>query len=70
MRMKYYNDTDSLYIDLSEKSSASSLEVLPGIIIDLDEGENIVGIDIDKASEKVNLNTVDIMDMPVKIANR
>ncbi|PIU69094.1 MAG: hypothetical protein COS84_00170 [Armatimonadetes bacterium CG07_land_8_20_14_0_80_40_9] len=26
MKIKYYKDTDSLYIDLSEKSSKESLE--------------------------------------------
>jgi hypothetical protein len=29
--MSYYKDTDSLYIDLSEKPSKESLEVAPGI---------------------------------------
>ena len=50
MKMRYYKDTDSLYIDLSEKSSVESLEVAPGIVVDFDENNNILGIDIDRAS--------------------
>ena len=35
-------DTDSLYIDLSEKPSVESQEVAPGIVVDFDEENNIV----------------------------
>ena len=54
--MKYYKETDSLYIDLSEKSSSESLEVAPGVVVDFDESNNIVGIDIDRASKVLNLS--------------
>ncbi|MBF0344522.1 MAG: DUF2283 domain-containing protein [Nitrospirae bacterium] len=64
VRMKYYNDTDSLYIDLSEKTSVSSFEILPGIVIDFDESDNIAGIDIDKASTIVKLDTMDVVNIP------
>ena len=64
--MKYYDETDSLYIDLSEKPSAESLEVAPGIIVDFDENNNIVGIDIDKASKVLNLSELEISSVPSK----
>lgn len=64
--MKYYSDTDSLYIDLSEKPSAESLEVAPGIVLDFDENNNIVGIDIDRASKVLNLSELDISSIPTK----
>jgi len=66
MRIRYYKDTDSLYIDLSEKSSKESLEVAPGIVVDFDENNNIVGIDIDRASQVLNLSQVEISDFPSK----
>jgi len=66
MRIKYYKDTDSLYIDLSEKSSKESLEVTPGIVIDFDENNNITGIDIDRASQILNLSQFEISDFPSK----
>jgi uncharacterized protein YuzE len=55
MKVKYYSDTDSLYIDLSEKTSAESIEVAPGVVLDLDENNNVVGIDIDHASKILSL---------------
>ena len=64
--MRYYKDTDSLYIDLSEKSSVESLEVAPGIVVDFDENKNIVGIDIDRASQILNLSELEISSIPSK----
>ena len=64
--MRYYKDTDSLYIDLSEKSSAESLEIVPGIVVDFDENNNIVGIDIDRASQILNLSELEISSIPSK----
>ena len=66
MKIKYYGDTDSLYIDLSEKTSAESLEVAPGIVVDFDENNNIVGIDIDHASKILNLSDLEITSVPTK----
>lgn len=67
MKIKYYEDTDSLYIDLSEKTSVESLEVAPGIVVDFDENNNIAGIDIDNASKTLNLNNLEIESLPAKI---
>ena len=36
MKLNYYPDTDSLYIELSEKSSIESQEISEGIVIDYD----------------------------------
>jgi len=59
MKLNYYPDTDSLYIELSEKSSTESQEISEGIVIDYDSEGNIVGIDVDNASKKLNKqNTV------------
>jgi len=64
MRIKYYKDTDSLYIDLNEKTSKESLEIAPGIVIDFDENNNIVGIEIDGASRILNLSQFEISNFP------
>lgn len=66
MKMRYYKDTDSFYIDLSERTSTESLEVAPGIVVDFDENNNIVGIDIDRASKILSLSELKIADVPSK----
>ena len=64
MKLNYHRDTDSLYIDLSSKTSASSKEVAQGIVLDFDDLGNLVGIDIDQASKKLNLTTIETQDLP------
>ena len=50
MKLNYYADTDSLYIDLSERASVESREISEGVVVDYDAAGNLVGIDIDNAS--------------------
>ena len=66
MKFHYYPDTDSLYIELSEKPSADSTEVAPGVVLDLDEEGQLVGIDIDHASQIANLSTLEAKSLPVQ----
>lgn len=67
MKLKYYPDTDSLYIDLSEKPSAESREVSEGIVLDYDTQGNLVGIDIDNASKKVQLKELILSKLPSEV---
>ena len=53
MKLNYYSETDSLYIDLTEHPSVESREVSEGIVLDYDAEGNLAGIDIDNASRKV-----------------
>jgi len=65
MKIAYYPDTDSMYIDLSDKVSAESREVSPGIVLDYDDKGNLVGIDIDNASKKISLKELILSKIPV-----
>lgn len=64
MKLKYYPDTDSLYIDLSHRTSVESHEISEGVVLDYDEAGNIVGIDIDNASLKVDLHELMVSKVP------
>jgi len=65
MKFQYYSETDSLYIDLSEKESVDSREVSPGIVLDFDTEGHLVGIDIDHASQVVNLSRLEAENLPI-----
>lgn len=65
MKIAYYPDTDSLYIDRSAAASAESREVAPGVVIDYDDAGNVTGIDIDHASQKLNLHELILSKLPV-----
>jgi uncharacterized protein YuzE len=63
MKLNYYPDTDSLYIDLAERDSVDSREVADGVVLDYDAVGNLVGIDIDHASSKVHLGRLVLQGM-------
>ena len=64
MKLHYYPDTDSLYIDLSSRPSADSREVARGVVLDFDEEGNLVGIDIDHTSKRLDLKTLEAEGLP------
>jgi uncharacterized protein YuzE len=65
MKIAYYPETDSMYIDLSAKASVESKEVSPGVVIDYAANGDIVGIDIDNASIKLDLKELVLNRIPV-----
>ena len=66
MKLRYYPETDSLYIDLSTGTSAESKEVSEGVVLDYDTDGNLVGIDIDNASRKLELNELILSKLPIQ----
>ena len=64
MKIAYYAETDSLYIDLAASPSVESREVSPGVVIDFDRDGNITGIDIDHAS-RLDLGEVALSALPL-----
>ncbi len=66
MKLKYYEETDSLYIDLSERTSVESREVAPGVVLDFDAQGALVGIDIDHASKLLDLTKLETVAVPLK----
>jgi uncharacterized protein YuzE len=67
MKLRYFAETDSLYIDLSSKPSAQSEEVAEGIVLDFDTEGHLVGIDIDNASKKLELSELTLDHLPVHL---
>ena len=68
MKLHYYAETDSLYIDLNSRPSADSREIADGLVIDFDAQGNNAGIDIDRASQKLDLKTLETVSLPAPTA--
>ena len=67
MKFNYFTETDSLYIDLLERPSFESREISEGVVLDYDASGNLVGIDIDNASKKVQLKELILSKLPGKV---
>jgi uncharacterized protein YuzE len=64
MKLHYYPETDSLYIELRDRPGTDVREVGDGIVVDVDANGNPVGIDIDAASKRLDLTTLELIAFP------
>jgi uncharacterized protein YuzE len=64
MKLHYYPETDSLYIELRDQPSAETREIADGLNADFDASGNLVGLDIDGASGKLDLKTLETVALP------
>jgi uncharacterized protein YuzE len=66
MKLRYYPETDSLYIELADRPGAGTQEIGEGVIVDVDEAGDPVGIDIDGASRRLDLSTLEVVPLPTR----
>jgi len=64
MKLHYYPETDSLYIELKSAPGAEAREIVAGPVVDLDANGEVVGFDIDHASRKLDLSKVETIALP------
>jgi uncharacterized protein YuzE len=64
MKLAYHADTDSLYVEFTERPSVESTEIAAGVVVDFDGQGRVVGIDIDNARNKVDLDRVVVSGVP------
>ena len=67
MKLHYYPETDSLYVELKAGPGAETREVTDGLNVDLDSGGEVVGFDIDHASKRFDLSTLETEALPVRV---
>ena len=60
MKLHYYPETDSLYVELKAGPGAETREVVDGLNVDLDDSGEVVGFDID-------LSTLETEALPVRV---
>jgi uncharacterized protein YuzE len=64
MKLNYYAETDSLYIELKAGPGAETREITPGVNADFAADGTIVGLDIDGAS-RLDLSTLETLGVPI-----
>lgn len=64
MKLHYYPETDSLYIELKSGPGTETREIVEGLLVDLDANGDVVGLDIDNASHKLDLSKIETTALP------
>ncbi len=65
MVFEYYPDSDMLYIKLVEGTSTESEEIAPGVVLDFDESNRVLGVEIEDASKFIDLSRLELRALPV-----
>jgi uncharacterized protein YuzE len=65
MVFEYYPDTDMFYIKLVDGISIESEEVAPGIVLDFDEHNRVIGVEIEDASKFIDLSKLELRALPI-----
>ena len=65
MIFEYYLETDMLYIKLVEGASTGSEEIAPGVVLDFDEHNRVIGVEIEDASKIVDLSRLELRALPI-----
>jgi uncharacterized protein YuzE len=68
MKLHYYPETDSLYIELKSGPGAETREIVDGLLVDFDAKGDVVGLDIDHASRKLDLSKIETIALPTVTA--
>ncbi len=66
MKLRYYPETDSLYVEFKPKPGAETIEVTEGLNVDVDDNGEVVGLDIDRASRRLDLHTLEAEALPLR----
>ena len=64
MKLHYYAETDSLYIEFKSTPGVESREIVDGLVVDFDANGDVVGIDVDHASTKLDLAVLETQSLP------
>ena len=59
MKIRYFRDTDTLYIELRETAVAETRDLDENTQIDLDEAGKICALTVEHASERADLSGMD-----------
>jgi uncharacterized protein YuzE len=65
MKINYFADIDQLAIVFSDRKSALTKEIAPGVVVDWDNKGNLVAMDIEHASSKMDVSSLKLNDQPV-----
>jgi uncharacterized protein YuzE len=63
-KLHYYPGNRQSLIELTDAPGAEGREIVEGLVTDFDANGNVVGLDIDHASRKLDLSKVETIALP------
>ena len=70
MKIKLDKDSDTLYFRLDENRIVESEEIRPGVILDFDENDNVVGVEFLRVSARASQDELSMMQFQTVVGSR
>lgn len=58
MKIKYFQDTDTAYLEFSDHPVSETREINENIYLDLDDNGNLVAMTVEHASQQTNIREI------------
>ena len=68
MKINYFEDTDTAFLEFSERPVFETKEINENIYLDLDEQGNLIGMTIEHAMSQANINEVSFQQISRNVA--
>lgn len=65
MKIHFDQETDALYLRLDDTPIVNSEEVRPGVILDFDQNDQVIGMEILKVGERIPM--ANLCDVKVQV---
>lgn len=65
MKLSYFADTDTLYVQLASGDASDGAEISDGVVADYDAAGRLLGLEIEQASTRLDITRLDTSGLPV-----
>ncbi len=65
MVFEYFAESDMLVIKLADGASTESEEIAPGVVLDFDSNNRVLGVEIENASKAIDLSRLELRSLPI-----
>ena len=65
MKLSYFADTDTLYVELATGAARDGQEISEGVVADYDEAGRLLGLEIEQASTRLDVTRLETVGLPI-----
>lgn len=65
MKLSYFPDTDTLYIEFATGEGHDAIEIGDGVVADFTSDGRMIGIEVEHASAKVDVTRLETTGLPI-----
>jgi len=67
MRIKYFPDTDTLYLSFTDREIAETIDFNADTLLDIDDMGNVVALTLEHARDKVDLADISFQQIAASV---